>query len=347
MGRSYLSVLLVICLVCVANCAPPALKITDNKIVDANGKNVKLRGVNRSGAEFACIQGNGLWDGPVDQSSVSNILKWNVNIVRVPLNEDCWLGINGVPSNLGGEAYQKAIAAYVNLLHQNNIYVILDLHWTASGSTKATKQTPMPDKDHAPDFWKSVANYFKGNNAIIFDIFNEPYPNGNTFDQTAAWNCWRTGTQCTGTDYQVAGMQELVTAVRSTGSTHILMLGGLAYSNSLTQWLTYAPNDTLNQLAASWHSYNFNFCKDSGCWNQYVLPVSKKVPVIIGEMGEDDCAHGYVDGLMNWADQNGLHYLGWTWNTWDCKTGPALITSYDGTATSFGAGIKNHYASLV
>ena len=23
---------------------------------------------------------------------------WNINAVRVPLNEDCWLGINGVAS---------------------------------------------------------------------------------------------------------------------------------------------------------------------------------------------------------------------------------------------------------
>jgi len=187
--------------------------------------------------------------------------------------------------------------------------------------------------------------FFKGNNAIIFDIFNEPYPNGNTFDATAAWSCWKSGTDCTGTNYGVAGMQELVNAVRSTGATHILMLGGIAYSNSLTQWLTYAPNDTIQQLAASWHSYNFNYCNNQNCWQQYILPVSDKVPVIIGEMGENNCAHDYVDSLMNWADSHGLSYLGWTWNTWDCSTGPALISNYDGTPTNFGVGIRNHYTA--
>jgi len=333
-------------IVCVWEANAASLRVSGNKIVDASGKTVTLRGVNRSGAEFACIQGNGIWDGPTDQNSVNNIKSWKVNIVRVPLNEDCWLAINGVAPSMSGAAYQKAINEYAQLLISNGIYVILDLHWTASGSTKATKQDPMPNKDHSLDFWKSVATFFKGNDAIIFDLFNEPYPNGNTFDSEAAWNCWRSGTQCSGTNYQVAGMQDIVSTVRAAGSTNILMLGGLAYSNSLVQWLKYLPNDTQNGLVASWHSYNFNYCNNQNCWNQYVLPVAQKHPVIIGEMGENDCAHGYVDSLMSWADTNGLSYLGWTWNTWDCSSGPALISNYDGTATNFGSGIKSHYAKF-
>jgi len=341
-------ILFLVCFVSyyVATSGLAALKIDKNKIIDTTGKTVKLHGVNRSGAEFSCIQGHGIWDGPTDQSSIDKIKSWNVNVVRVPLNEDCWLGINGVPSNMGGEAYIRAITDYINLLNNNNIYVIIDLHWTAAGGTKATEQAPMPNKDHSIDFWKGAASHFKGNNAVIFDLFNEPYPNGNTFDSTEAWLCWRNGQSCTGTNFAVAGMQDLVTAVRSTGATNILMLGGLAYSNSLTQFNRYAPNDTLSQIAASWHSYNFNYCKDQNCWQQYIQPVAEKYPVVIGEMGEDDCAHGYVDRLMDWADAHGLNYLGWTWNTWDCKTGPSLISSYEGTATAFGEGIKAHYAKL-
>ena len=33
-------------------------------------------------------------------------------------------------------------------------------------------------------------------------------------------------------------------------------------------------------------------------------------------MGENDCQAGYINGLMAWADQNKLSYLGWTWNTY-------------------------------
>ena len=47
--------------------------------------------------------------------------------------------------------------------------------------------------------------------------------------------------------------------------------------------------------------------------------MAAKVPVVTGEFGENDCAHGYADGYMAWADAHGLSYLGWTWNPWDCR----------------------------
>ena len=34
-------------------------------------------------------------------------------MVRIPINEDCWLGINGVPRAYSGAAYRAAIVAFV------------------------------------------------------------------------------------------------------------------------------------------------------------------------------------------------------------------------------------------
>jgi hypothetical protein len=45
---------------------------------------------------------------------------------------------------------------------------------------------------------------------------------------------------------------------------------------------------------------------------------------------------------MNWADSHGVGYLGWTWNNWNCSSGPSLISDYDGTPTNFGAGLRAH-----
>ena len=55
-------------------------------------------------------------------------------------------------------------------------------------------------------------------------------------------------------------MQSIVDAIRATGSTHIILLGGVQYSNALTQWLAHKPNDPLGQLGAAWHLYEFNAC---------------------------------------------------------------------------------------
>ncbi|WP_433294667.1 cellulase family glycosylhydrolase [Actinoplanes sp. CA-030573] len=336
--------------------AAPAIKVSGNKLVNkSTGATVKLYGVNRSGGEFACIQGNGFWDGPMDQTSINAMRSWKVRTVRVPLNEECWLGTADVPAAYGGTAYQNQVKAYVNLLVQNGITPIVEMHWNyglytgpSSGCSdvKATCQKPMPDAQYAPSFWTGVANAFKGNDAVIFDLFNEPYPERATGDETSGWKCWRDGGTCNGITYQVAGFQSLVNTVRATGATNVIMIGGLAYSNNLSQWLTYRPTDSLNNLAAFAHIYNFNSCANTSCWDSQIATTAQQVPVTLTEIGENDCAHGFVDGLMNWADAHGIGYLGWTWNTWDCSTGPSLISNHDGTPTNYGLGLKNRLATV-
>jgi hypothetical protein len=202
----------------------------------------------------------------------------------------------------------------------------------------------MTDTEHSVDLWTSVATTFKGDDATILDLFNEPYLDRAVSGSAQAWTCWRDGgSACSGIGYPVAGMQTLVNAVRATGATNVIMLGGLAYSNDLTGWLQYKPSDPAGNLVASWHSYNFNTCSSSSCWDSQLAPVAAAVPLVAGEIGENDCASGYVSGLMDWFDRHQASYLGWTWNTWPCTSGPALITSYDGTPTAFGAGIRAHF----
>lgn len=142
-------------------------------------------------------------------------------------------------------------------------------------------------------------------------------------------------------------MQDLVNAVRGTGANNLILLGGIAYSNSLAQWVDYAPKDPLNNIGAAVHIYNFNYCNNEKCWNQHVAPVAEKYPVVATEVGENDCTGNFVTPLLQWLDQNaGGHYLPWTFNTWDCKSGPALISNYtnDGIPTAYGAAVKSYYA---
>jgi hypothetical protein len=332
----------------------PALHVSGNHLVDAAGHTVRLLGVDRSGGEFSCVQGNGIWDGPMDDSSVAAIAGWHVTAVRVPLNEDCWLGLSNVPATYAGATYQQAVEAYVRLLHAHGMVAILDLHWTdgvytgnSSGcaSATATCQKPMPDAPGANNFWTGVANAFKNDPATVFDLFNEPYPERATGNEASGWTCWLSGGTCPGIGYPVAGMQSLVNSVRATGASNVIMLGGLAYSNDLTGWLAHEPTDPDHNLAASWHSYNFNACAGSSCWDSQIAPVLASVPLVAGEIGENDCAGGYVNSLMSWLDSHGASYLAWTWNTWDCSSGPALISDYSGTPTAYGAAVKAHFSS--
>ena len=76
------------------------------------------------------------------------------------------------------------------------------------------------------------------------------------------------------------------------------MLGGVAYSNDLSQWLAYEPSDPQGALVASLHTYNFNTCNTTSCWDSQVAPVAARVPVVAGEIGEDDGGHGFIDSFM-------------------------------------------------
>jgi endoglucanase len=327
----------------------PAVQVSGNHLVNAAGQRVVLHGVDRSGTEFMCVQKGVIFDGPNTLASIREMKNQGINAVRVPLNEACWNGDSYVKRAASGATYRAAIARYVNRLNANGMIAILDLHWTnglymgaasACSSAEATCQKPMPDAAGAVPFWKSVAGTFKGNDGVIFDLFNEPYPEqADHSNETEGWNCWlHGGGACVGIPYNVAGMQTMVDAVRSTGANNVLMLGGLEWSNDLSQWLSHEPVDPDHDLAASWHSYNFNACSTKACWTHVIAPVMAKVPVIAGEIGENDCAGEYVNRLTQWMDSKSASYLAWTWNTdFNCFSGPGLITSYSGKPTKFGA----------
>ena len=320
----------------------PALHVQGNQLVDATARPVRLRGVNRSGAEYACAQGWGFFDGPSDSASVAAIAAWRANAVRVPLNETCWLGINGVAPAYSGDNYRRAISDYLARLNRAGLLVILDLHWSAADTTKALSQAPMPNRDHSPEFWRQVAAAYKGNTSVIFDLFNEPFPDNNS-DTPEAWRCWRDGGSCRGVSFTAAGMQELVDAVRGTGATNVIMLGGVQYAARLSGWLASQPTDPLDNLVASWHVYNFSWCNTQPCWDADAAPVAQQVPLVLGELGESDRGSAFVTALMDWMDARQGSYLAWVWNVWGQPLD--LILSYDGTPTPYGQTFKARFGS--
>lgn len=333
----------------------PALHVSGNRLVDAGGTTRRLLGVNRSGGEFMCVQGYGIWDGPVDDAAIKAIADWKADTVRIPLNEECWLGLSNIKPEYAGVHYVDAVKDLVARIEAHGMTPVVELHWTYGQYTgnsagcsdvHATCQKPMPDMRYTPSFWSSVASTFKNDPAVVFDLFNEPYPDRATPTTTQAWQCWRDGGTCSGIGYEVAGTQDLVDSVRGAGARNLILAGGLAYSNDLSQWLTYRPTDPAGNLAAAYHVYNFNTCASESCWNSTLAPVAAQVPLVAGEIGENTCSHSFVDQVMKWFDDRRLSYLGWTWNTWDCSSGPSLISAYDGTPTSYGLGLRDHLRAL-
>ena len=269
----------------------------------ANGAPISLRGVNISGTEFVCAQGwsNDPFGGQPEDSpqTIAAMRSWHVNFVRVPLNEDCWLGING--AHIGGATYQAAIVKLVSDYRAAGFYVIVDLHWSAPGTQLALSQNPAPDEDHSPAFWKSVAATFKGDTGVIYDLYNEPFfywiPAGGPDQFTCLFNgCTISQFETGGTpfaitqNWQSAGMNELIADVRSTGAQNVVMVPGANWARDLSGWLAHRPSDP--NVAAAWHSYPSanpsltSECAAQFCWDAVIAPIAQQVPVVVGETGD-------------------------------------------------------------
>jgi hypothetical protein len=205
------------------------------------------------------------------------MVSWRVNSVFIGLNEDCWLGINGVPSQYGGQNYIDAIKAEVSAAEADGLYPVVGFFWGDPGSELADSsndpngggQPALPDDDHAPLFWEEVADTFKSDPNVIFRLQEEPHPAGNS-SGSSAWTCWSQGdvqyapgsvnaygsaptptgrvSHCNETStngsihYSTVGMQSLLNIVRGTGAKNVVQVPGVQYANMMACTTSSSPS---------------------------------------------------------------------------------------------------------
>lgn len=361
-----------------AESAPPALHVSGNHFVDAKGATVQLRGVNVAGLEFVAVQGwlpDNPWGGATGEPTPNwkSMTRWKVNVVRIPLNEASWLGkpctmVDGKQRNPDpGHNYHDTVKRAVDGASSAGLYVILDLHWNAPNGACPLAQNPMADAEGSVAFWTQVAAEFKGKPNVLFELFNEPYFFWLTGGETP-WGVMRDGGTLTqyvtgdaakyqiAHDWKTAGMQGLLDAVRSTGATNIVLVGAPSWSQDLSEWVAYKPDDPLKQIAAVWHAYpNSGTPGDAKAaqpkfgdvafqWTQAVLDAG--YPVVISEFGDHNAPGTtdapFVSRLLPWADQHGASYLGWAWDAWQDKNNVLIKNSAGDPTDGYGVYVKQH-----
>lgn len=333
--------------------------VEDNLLVDArSGREFVPHGVNWSSFEYACAQGWGMSTldtlVAVDARSyeANAIAEWGANTVRLPLNQDCWLGTRGAPISDQSDArtatgYRAEVAEFVDALNRAGLVVILDLHSRKRIGEPEFGNLAMPDSESVA-FWRSVGEQFRDNPSVMFDAFNEPYSRYNERQQRwvfeLSWKCWRDGgcqapiaddqTATVGQPtYLVQGMESIVDTIRDTGAEQPVLLSGLDYANDLSHWLEFKPDD--DQLVAAFHSYDFKECSARDCWDDVLGRLADSVPVLTTELGATQPTDGYVESYLNWADERGLGVVFWVWA--NHPTDPmSLLRDQGGKPTDYG-----------
>ena len=149
--------------------------------------------------------------------------------------------------------------------------------WAAPGTQHSTGHPRILNQDHSPAALRAIANAFENDPNTIIGLQSEPHE--------ISWACWKNGGASCSVGYTALGMQAALDAVRSTGATNVVTVSGIDWANNLSEWLTYKPTDSLDQLMAEAHIYGKNVCSSVSCFNSQLAPVAAAVPLVFGETG--------------------------------------------------------------
>jgi aryl-phospho-beta-D-glucosidase BglC (GH1 family) len=98
---------------------------------------------------------------------------WGCNLIRLPMSQDRWFGLDPTQRD-GGETYRAIIDGLVTAAARRGVYLILDLHWSNAGACgQFIGQHRMPGSGTLL-FWQDVARAMT--TILRADgLYNEPH----------------------------------------------------------------------------------------------------------------------------------------------------------------------------
>ena len=172
-----------------------------SKIVDMNGNEVWLTGLNWFGYNTGTNLFDGLWNAELETSIVS-IADHGFNLMRIPMSAELlleWKNGNyptanynhAYNSNLNSLNSLEIFDYVLTLCEQNGIKVMVDIHSAntdASGHNHPVWYTDRISEDQYVEALKWIADRYKNFDTIVaFDLKNEPHGKASE-NQHAIWN---------------------------------------------------------------------------------------------------------------------------------------------------------------
>ena len=331
----------------------PRPVVDGNRLVDSrSGRTWVPRGVTWSSFETACAQGWGLSaldaatgsepGDPTPYAAQADALRsWGIDTVRLPLNQDCWLGTRDAPVGDGRTErtsidYREAVGTFVDALNTAGIVVVLDLATRKREDTPEVEVLTSPDTDSLT-FWRLVAGEYADDPSVLFDALDSPAvrAQGSGDARSSAWACWRDGgCDAAESPAETAGMQDVVDTIRGAGAEQPVLLSGLDEGRDLGLWAEFAPTD--DQLVAAFHADETGDCSTRACWDDVLTRLAEEVPVLTSDLRADrPTGSALVGDHLAWAQERQVGALLWVWAA---RTGDpsALVRDLGGSPTPWG-----------
>lgn len=279
--------------------------VEDGRLLDANGNDFVMRGVNHPHSWF-----------PDETGAIADIKSLGANTVRVVLSSgDRWTRNDTAD-----------VADVVSRCKENRLVCVLEVHDT----TGYGEQSGAASLDQAVDYWVSVQDALQGEEEyVIVNIGNEPHGN-------SGYESWATDTSDAVQRMRSAGFahtlmvdapnwgQDWSSTMRDNAAS---VFSSDPDANTVFSIHMYGVYET--RAAVSDYLRHFT---DSG------------LPIVVGEFGFDHSdGDPDEDAVMAMSETLGTGYLGWSWSgNSEGVDYLDMVTDFDGDRlTSWGERIFN------
>jgi endoglucanase len=343
----------------------PRLGTIDRYVVSVRtGERVRLRGVNRSGLEYATPDPPGGARGfleavGISEEEIATIAReWGANVIRIPFNQD--FALNGSRGR-SADDYLDALDRVIGWAARHGCYTLLDLQWldaervfgTTNGFTP-NRVPPLPDASSVT-LWETMARRYAEEPAVLFDLFNEPhdllsddphellgiYPGGLIAPIAGRrvgmkqWQPWA---------------HHLIAAIRVHHPHALIFVSGVGWAHDLRGMpLTDNTGAPLKNIVYSTHVYPWlttprvplpwPWHRLEDGWERAFGHLADRVPVFAAEWGGEPGDLAWGARLHRYLEAREIGWTAWSWSDW-----PHLVADArrgDHSPTAFGELVRD------
>lgn len=328
---------------------PDYLHTDGHRILDMNGNQVTLTGLNWFGLETESFAPHGLWARNLD-SILDQIVDLGFNTIRLPYSNQLFdpsSAPNGINYDLnpdlkglnGLEIMDKIIAG----ARERGLKVILDRHRPDSHAQSELWYTSQVSEERWISDWVMLADRYSGDGTVIgMDLHNEPHGQ-------ATW-----GSEDPATDWRLAA-ERAGNAILAVNPNLLIIVQGVEQVQG--DWYWWGGNligareqpvrlDVPDRLLYSTHVYGPGVYPQPWfsapdfpdnmpeIWDRHWGYLQKEdiAPVIVGEFGGrsvgDDQEGIWQRALVSYLRENNVSYIYWTLNPNSGDTGGILLDDW-------------------